>query len=59
MRSTVYVVDLGDLGEEPAAFEVEEQAKAYAEARGVMYADVEVCDAETGARMVEQALSDE
>lgn len=58
MRSTVYVVDLGELGEEPAAFEVEEQAKAYAEARGVMYHDVSVCDAATGARMVGEALDE-
>jgi hypothetical protein len=57
--TTIYIVQLDDDPEGPAAFEHEDQAERYAEARGAMYLDVQLCDRKTGERMIVEAERDD
>jgi hypothetical protein len=57
--SEVFVVDVDYPGEEPVAFDREQDADAYCSARGLQYTRVHVASGEVAAEMIREAQSDE
>lgn len=57
--STVYIVETHEWdGEGLAVFEHEDQAKDYADARGLMYFEAPVCSRRLGEEMISEAKRD-